>query len=116
MSIEKVLISTQYEENYGFHEGNFHWKPKGGHTFVINMDADILLYSDPAKVFAKMLEAHNTDLARFTYLDYEIVWQEPTVLGTQEDYISVEESIDEETNHVIAGVDFSDSINQLNNL
>ena len=117
MSINKVLVHTQYEENYGFHEGNFHWKKKGGHTFQIEMDADLLLYSDPSQVFGKMLESQNSDLERFTYVDYEIQFQTPTVLGTQDDYIAANASLEEkEPNHVIAGVDFTDSINQLNNL
>lgn len=96
MSVNKVLVHTQYEENYGFHEGNFHWKPKGGHTFQIELDADLLLYTDPAEVFAKMLESQNTDLERFTYLEYEIVWQEPTFLGSQADYIKANQELDPE--------------------
>jgi hypothetical protein len=82
-----ILVHTQYEENYGFSEGNFHWKKKGGHTFLIEMDADLLMYTDPSKVFAKMLESQNTDLERFTYLEYEVQWQEPTVLGSETDYL-----------------------------
>jgi len=124
MSINTVLVHTQYEENYGFHEGNFHWKPKGSHTFQIEMDADHMFYSDPAKVFSKMLEKHNSDLERFTYVDHDIQFHSPTILGNQDDYIEANQSITdqediqdfEEVNHVIAGVDFSDSINQLNNL
>ena len=96
MSVNKVLVHTQYEENYGFHEGNFHWKPKGGHTFQIEMDADLLLYTDPAEVFAKMLESQNTDLERFTYLEYEIQWQEPTLLGSQADYIKANQELNTE--------------------
>lgn len=96
MSVNKVLVHTQYEENYGFHEGNFHWKPKGGHTFQIEMDADLLMYTDPAEVFAKMLESQNTDLERFTYLEYEIQWQEPTVLGSQADYIKANQELNPE--------------------
>ena len=83
MSINKILVHTQYEENYGFNEGNFHWKPKGGHTFQIEMDADLLMFTDPAEVFGKMLESQNSDLERFTYLEYEIVLHEPTLLCTQ---------------------------------
>tara|TARA_B100000768_G_scaffold111878_1_gene103608 strand:+ start:935 stop:1306 length:372 start_codon:yes stop_codon:yes gene_type:complete len=119
MSINKILVHTQYEENYGFDEGKFHWKKKGGHTFQIEMDADLIMYSDPAKVFSKMLESQNTDIERFTYIDHEIQFQVPTILGTQEDYIKANQSIDEdgsEDNHTIAGVDFSENINQLNNL
>ena len=43
MSINKILVHTQYEENYGHYEGNFAWKKKGGHTFQIEMDADLIL-------------------------------------------------------------------------
>ena len=96
MSVNKILVHTQYEENYGFHEGNFHWKPKGGHTFQIEMDADLLLYTDPAEVFGKMLESQNSDLERFTYLEYEVQWQEPTLLGTQEDYIKTNQELNPE--------------------
>jgi hypothetical protein len=96
MSVNKILVHTQYEENYGFHEGGFHWKPKGGHTFQIEMDADLLMYTDPAEVFGKMLESQNSDHERFTYLEYEIQWQEPTLLGTQEDYIKTNQELNPE--------------------
>ena len=133
MSINKVLVHTQYEENYGFHEGNFHWKKKGGHTFQIEMDADLFMYTYPAEVFAKMLESQNSDLERFTYVDYEILFHTPTVLGTQDDYIKANRSLEseedkptdiqdfeeaslEDLNPIIGGVDFSDSLDQLNSL
>ena len=96
MSVNKILVHTQYEENYGFSEGNFHWKPKGGHTFQIEMDADLLMYTDPAEVFGKMVESQNSDLERFKYIEYEIVWQEPTLLGTQEDYIKTNQELNPE--------------------
>ena len=96
MSMNKILVHTQYYENYGFHEGGEHWKPKGGHTFQIEMDADLLLYTDPAEVFGKMLESQNSDLERFKYIEYEIVWQEPTLLGTQEDYIKTNQELNPE--------------------
>ena len=96
MSINKILVHTQYEENYGFHEGGEYWKPKGGHTFQIEMDADLLMYTDPAEVFGKMLESQNSDLERFTYLEYEIQWQEPTLLGSQEDYIKTNQELNPE--------------------
>ena len=86
MSKNTILIHTQYEENYGFHEGNFHWKCKGGHTFSIEMEADFFMFTNPEKVFSKMLESHNSDLERFTYVDHEIQFHKPTVLGTEDDY------------------------------
>ena len=96
MSINKILVHTQYYENYGFHEGTERWKPKGGHTFQIEMDADLLMYTDPREVFGKMLESQSNDLERFTYLEYEIQWQEPTLLGTQEDYIKANQELNPE--------------------
>lgn len=124
MSKNTVLVHTQYEENYAHYEGGFHWKKKGGHTFQIEMDADIIMYSNPSHVFAKMLESQCSDLARYTYVGYDIQFHKPTVLGTQEDYIAANQSLEEgdrdiqdfeEVNHVIGGVDFSESIDQLNN-
>ena len=97
MSVNKVLVHTQYEENYGFHDGNFHCKKKGGHTFQIEMDVDLLMYSDAEKVFGEMLELHCNDHERFTYAGFEIQWQEPTVLGTQEDYIKTNQELNPET-------------------
>ena len=96
MSINKILVHTQYEENYGHYEGNFAWKKKGGHTFQIEMDADLMMYSDPAEVFSKMLESHNTDLERFTYVDHEIQFYVPTTLGKQSDYIVANQKLDPE--------------------
>lgn len=97
MSKNTILIHTQYEENYGFHEGNFHWKKKGGHTFQIEMNADFFMYTHPAEVFGKMLESQNSDLERFTYVDHEIQFQTPTVLGSQEDYIKANQELNPES-------------------
>ena len=96
MSVNKVLVHTQYYENKAWYEGGEAFRPKGGHTFQIEMDADLLLYSDPAEVFGKMLEGQNTDLERFEYRDYEIQWQEPTVLGNQDDYIKANQLVEAE--------------------
>ena len=96
MSLNKILVHTQYYENYAHYEGGEHWKKKGGHTFMIKMDADLLLYTDPAEVFGKMIENTSNDVARYKYIDYEIVWQEPMVLGTQADYIKINSELNPE--------------------
>lgn len=96
MSVNKILVYTQYYENKAFYEGGEAWRPKGGHTFQIEMDADLLMFTDPSEVFEKMLESQNNDLERFTYAGHEIQWQEPTVLGTQEDYIKVNQELNPE--------------------
>jgi len=96
MSKQTILIHTQYEENYGYYEGKFHWKKKGGHMFQIEMDVDLLMYSDHEKVFNKMLESHNSDVERFTYVEHEIQWQTPTLLGTEADYVKTNQDLNPE--------------------
>ena len=102
MSINKILVHTQYEENYGHYEGNFAWKKKGGHTFQIEMDADLMMFSDPAEVFGKMLESHNNDLERFTYVDHDIQFHPPSVLGKQSDYIVANQKLDPEMSNELS--------------
>jgi len=93
-----VLINTQVYENYNVGPDGFgavpHWKAKGGHTFSIEMDADLLMYSDAKAIFSKMLESQNSIAERFEYIDYEIQWSAPTVLGTQADYIAANEALE----------------------
>ena len=85
-----VHINCQYYENKAFYEGGEAWKPKGGHKFQIEMDTDILMYcEDSTAIFSKMVEKHNTDLERFKYIDYEIIWQTPSVLGTVEEFLKL---------------------------
>lgn len=95
-----VIIDAQYYENYNVGPEGFgkvpHWKPKGGHQFKIEMDTDIIFYCpDVAEVFTKMVEKHNSIAEKFEYIGYEIQFQEPTVLGTEEDFLSVFETINE---------------------
>ena len=94
MSINKILVHTQYFENKAFYEGGEAFRPKGGHTFSIEMDPDLFFYSDPAEVFGKMLESHNSDLERFEYVDHEIQWHEPTSLGNQADYVKANQLLE----------------------
>ena len=88
-----VLVHTQYHENYNVGPEGFgatpHWKPKGGHTFSIEMDTDILMYADNVEqIFAQLVERQSTIAEKFEYISHEIQWQEPTVLGTEEDFLS----------------------------
>jgi len=88
-----VLVHTQYHENYNVGPEGFgatpHWKPKGGHTFSIEMDVDILMYApNVEQIFAQLVERQSTIAEKFEYISHEIQWQEPTVLGTEEDFLS----------------------------
>jgi hypothetical protein len=60
------------------------------------MDTDILMYcEDSTAIFSKMVEKHNTDLERFKYIDYEIIWQTPSVLGTVDEFLKINSELAE---------------------
>lgn len=90
-----VIVKAQYFENYNVGPEGFnaygdkqpHWKPKGGFEFQIQMDTDILFYCDEVEqIFQKMLDKHESEAERFEFHSYEIQWQEPTQLGTEEEF------------------------------
>lgn len=61
----KLIVGCQYFENYNVGPEGFgevpHWKPKGGHEFEIEVNSDVLLYSnDLVKHLTKMVEAQST--------------------------------------------------------
>jgi len=91
-----ININCQYYENKAFYEGGESWKPKGGHVFTIEMDADLIMYcNDADAIFSKMVESHNTDLERFKYIDYDIIFHKPTQLGTVEEFLKLNSELTE---------------------
>ena len=64
MSKNKTIVTAQYFENYAIDKDGFkdkpYWKPKGSVNFEIEIDSDILMYTDVKKVFEKMIEKHNS--------------------------------------------------------
>ena len=121
MSKNKTTVIAQYFENYAIDKDGFkdkpYWKPKGSVNFEIEIDSDILMYTDVKKVFEKMIEKHNSIGEKFEYIDHAIQFSEPINLGTQEDYVKISQELkSEEPNHIIGGTDFSKSIEQLNDL
>ena len=87
----KLIVGCQYFENYNVGPDGFgevpHWKPKGGHEFEIEVNSDVLLYSnDLVKHLTKMVEAQSTIAEKFEYRDHELKWSEPSVLSTEKLY------------------------------
>jgi len=87
----KLIVGCQYFENYNVGPEGFgdvpHWKPKGGHEFEIEVNSDVLLYSnDLVKHLTKMVEAQSTIAEKFEYRDHELKWSEPSVLSTEKLY------------------------------
>lgn len=99
----KVNIQAQVYQNYNVDANGFgetpYWKPKGGFTFQIeDVDPDDLFYTDSRvlkDVFQSLLDKESNTAERFEYVSHELVTQEPAV---------------------IAGVDFTESLNQMLNL
>tara|TARA_R110002124_G_scaffold284065_1_gene460839 strand:+ start:69 stop:431 length:363 start_codon:yes stop_codon:yes gene_type:complete len=118
----EVRILTQVEENCGHYEGNFKWKKKGGQEFSMNVDDGLMMYGDKdviIKSFQKFLDLESNDYVKYTYLSHELVFHTSIELkgNLSKVYEKISEEIEkEETNHIIGGVDFSESIKQLNNL
>jgi len=93
-----LLVHCQYYENYnvgpdGFNtygDGLPHWKPKGGHTFKMPIDADMVLYADRdklTKAIKKLVESQNSIAERFEYREHELVTSEPTLVQGLEETI-----------------------------
>lgn len=89
MSKVKVLVHTQYFENYTDTDYPL-WKAKGGYTFQIEMDADIIFYAgNEDAIFTRLVERHNNTHCKFEYLNYEIQFEEPGHLATEEEYLEI---------------------------
>ena len=83
-----IRITAQYYENYGLYEGTEHWKPKGGHEFIIKADSNMVMYADDLKeILIEMVAAQSNDYEKFEYIDHDVQFSEPTLLST-EDFIS----------------------------
>ena len=83
----KVLVHCQYFENYNVDINGFgevpHWKPKGGHTFQMPIDSDIMMYADEDKVIqaiTNLVESQNSIAEKFEYREHELVFSEPTLV------------------------------------
>ena len=86
-----LLVNCQYFENYNIDSNGWgevpHWKPKGGHTFVIrDFDPDFIFYDEDQVVQAiKALVASKATVAcKFEYLSHEVVFGEPEVIELNE--------------------------------
>ena len=81
-----IAITTQYSQNYSDTDTP-HWKPKGGHEFIIKCDADVLMYSNELqKHLTKMVSEQTTSHEKFEYLEHEVKFSEPTMLNHNELY------------------------------
>ena len=93
-----VLVDCQYYENYNVGPDGFntfgdkqpHWKPKGGHSFLMPIDSDTIMYTDPSELvtaICTLVEKQNTVASRFEYMGHEVQWSEPEKIEGLEEEI-----------------------------
>ena len=86
-----VLVNCQYFENYNvgpdgfntFGDGLPHWKPKGGYQFLMPVESDTIMYTEPWELedaIKVLIEKENDVANRFQYIDHEIQWTEPKTI------------------------------------
>ena len=93
----KLIVTCQYYENYNVGPDGFgevpYWKPKGGHTFAMPIDSDVVLYADTDELIQaikNLVEKQNSIAEKFEYIEHELVFSEPTVVeGLMEELIKV---------------------------
>ena len=90
----KVVVNCQYYENYNVGPDGFgevpYWKPKGGHTFEMPIDSDVVFYADTEVVvqaIKNMVEKQNSIAEKFEYREHEFVSVEPSVVNGLENEI-----------------------------
>jgi|SRR5210317_65522 hypothetical protein len=84
----KLVVNCQYYENYSVGPDGFgevpHWKPKGGHTFQMPIDSDVVMYTDDEimkKAIINLIESQNSIAERFEYREHRVVFSEPTLVN-----------------------------------
>ena len=84
-----VVVNCQYFENYNVGPDGFntfgdkqpHWKPKGGHEFEIEVDSDVLLYSNKLEEhLTTLVESESTIAEKFEYRGHELKWSDPSTI------------------------------------
>ena len=86
----KLKIHSQYYENYAAHDWDGKgecpqsWKPKGGHTFEIEVDSDAVMYSTKLESHLKQIvSAQSSNYEKFEYLEFEMEFVQPTILQSE---------------------------------
>lgn len=84
----KLVVNCQYYENYNVGPEGFgevpYWKPKGGHTFEMPIDSDVVMYTDDEimqKAIINLIESQNSIVERFEYREHRVVFSQPTLIN-----------------------------------
>lgn len=80
----KVIITTQYQENYSDNPSTPHWKMKGEQIFEIDdFDGDSIMYYEKESIEAmkEMLKERSDDYSKYTYIAHELIFSDPIQLN-----------------------------------
>ena len=74
-----IHLHSQFYQNYNVNfDGSLgetpHWKPKGGHTFEVEVDFDWLMYADSEDrdaVFAELVAKQSNVYEKFEFVEFE---------------------------------------------
>jgi hypothetical protein len=87
-----VIITAQVHENYSDTDTPY-WKAKMGQQFHLRTDANNFIYGEHAiNAIQSMLDAESNSRMKFTYIEHELVFQEPINLDPEVFEQKVEES------------------------
>ena len=77
-----ITIQTQYQENYSNTEVSS-WRNKGGHTFKVTINSDVLMYGTDNIVphLELLLKNESNDTFRYLYLGHEVSFFQDTTLS-----------------------------------
>ena len=77
-----ITIQTQYQENYADTDTSS-WRNKGGQTFNVEINSDILMYGtdDLVPHINSMLEAESNDMGRYLYVSHDVAFSKVITLS-----------------------------------
>ena len=82
-----IVVNCQYYENYNVGPDGFgevpHWKPKGGHTFEMPINSDVVMYCDTDVLVGainNLVKKQNSIAEKFEMIDYEVWFKRPSVV------------------------------------
>ena len=87
-----VVVLAQYHENYGSVE-NPSWKAKGSAHFKFEIDSDLFLYSNPKRTISELVTRQGNEMCQYRYIEHEILFNEPKVLCTEDEYLALDDEL-----------------------
>ncbi len=72
----RVIVLSQYYENYSEVENIPYWKPKGGYHFSFIVDVNTIIYSEDSVVegIKEVLEGECDNHSRYEYISHEVLF------------------------------------------